>query len=221
MSQTGTATASIDRELLDSYLVELVRVALAAGYTPSTFASGIADSVADTADPDSVAADLAAHIADTSAAHAASAISSTATGDVAATDVQGAIAELASEKAPKAAPTFTGVSTFPAGSFIDASGNINCQGAFSGQTAYTDIVGGTDANHPVKFRASTLTLNVNGNTTEKVIPQCGGHATAAPGVTDDVTFGWRKYDFWLKEDTHKVYFCEDPTDGAAVWTLLN
>jgi hypothetical protein len=66
------------------------------------------DAWVDTTGDDPVADDLAAHIADTVAAHAASAVSFTPTGAVAATTVQAAIAELDTEKAPLASPTFTG-----------------------------------------------------------------------------------------------------------------
>jgi hypothetical protein len=53
------------------------------------------------------------HIAAVSGAHAAAAISCAATGDVLATTVQAAISELASEKAPKTSPAFTGTPTAP------------------------------------------------------------------------------------------------------------
>jgi hypothetical protein len=66
------------------------------------------DAWVDTTGDDPVADDLAAHIADTVAAHAASAVSFSATGGIAATTVQAAIAELDTEKAPIASPTFTG-----------------------------------------------------------------------------------------------------------------
>lgn len=48
--------------------------------------------------------------------HTASVITSTATSDVSATNVQAAIAELASEKAPKLSPVFTGIPLAPTAS---------------------------------------------------------------------------------------------------------
>lgn len=55
-------------------------------------------------------ADLTAHVSATGA-HAAAKISNVPAGNIAATDVQAALNELDAEKAPKAGPTFTGLTT--------------------------------------------------------------------------------------------------------------
>jgi hypothetical protein len=43
-------------------------------------------------------------------------------------------------------------------------------------------------------------------------------ATAAPAVTDDVSFGYKVGSEWIDITNDKSYKCVDATDGAAVWS---
>lgn len=93
----------------------------------------------------------------------ASAIPSTATGDVAATTVQAAIAELASEKAPKASPVFTGTAevqriigavTAVGASNIDLSLDTYFTRTISGATTFTV------SNPPASGKTNFFTLEL-------------------------------------------------------------
>ena len=77
--------------------------------------------VATTTDVGAVSTALGAHLADTSDAHDATAISYAGAAGLSATTVEAALDELDTEKAPKAAPTFTGTTTVDA---LTATGNV-------------------------------------------------------------------------------------------------
>ena len=46
-------------------------------------------------------------------------------------------------------------------------------------------------------------------------------AAAAPTGDNDETVGYHAGDCWIDTTNHKVYFCENAADGAAVWTAVN
>jgi hypothetical protein len=45
-------------------------------------------------------------------------------------------------------------------------------------------------------------------------------AAADPAVTDDVTDGYHAGSIWFNTTDNKLFVCQDPTDGAAVWRQL-
>lgn len=46
-------------------------------------------------------------------------------------------------------------------------------------------------------------------------------ATTAPGVSNDITQGYKVGSDWLNTSTGKWYKCRDNSEGAAVWDILN
>lgn len=43
------------------------------------------------------------------------------------------------------------------------------------------------------------------------------NATTNPGTGDDSADGYSVGSTWLNKTAHRIYFCEDATEGAAVW----
>jgi len=46
------------------------------------------------------------------------------------------------------------------------------------------------------------------------------YAAVDPTVNDDVNDGFRIGDFWINTATPEIFFCSDPSGGAAVWTSM-
>lgn len=46
-------------------------------------------------------------------------------------------------------------------------------------------------------------------------------ATGAPGISNDISEGYKIGSEWLIVSTGKWYKCRDSSEGAAVWDLLN
>jgi hypothetical protein len=114
---TGSATTATQTHIDDTIDAH---DASAISFTPvGTIASTDAQSAIAEVATDYIAADVvvaatvSAHLADTADAHVATAIGFTPAGTIAASTVQAAIAELDTEKAPLASPTFTGTPAAP------------------------------------------------------------------------------------------------------------
>ena len=60
-------------------------------------------------------------------------------------------------------------------------------------------------------------LNDNMDFIDGSIAPCTWDATTAPTINDDETLGYIVGSIWFDTTNHKIYMCEDATDGAAVW----
>ena len=68
-----------------------------------------------------------------------------------------------------------------------------------------------------KWEAGRLYIMNDGGT---IIREVSHNLTYTPTVTDDVTKGFVQNTRWIL-DNGDVYLCTDPTEGAAVWELVN
>jgi hypothetical protein len=46
-------------------------------------------------------------------------------------------------------------------------------------------------------------------------------STSAPGVNDDTTQGFSRFDLWIETDTNICFMCMNPATGAAVWRQVS
>ena len=134
----------------------------------------------------------------------AATVTSSATGNIAATTVQGAIAELETEKAPLASPTFTGTPTLPSGTI----GATQTAGNSSTALATTEFVTTAD-NLKAPLASPTFTGTPTLPTGTIGTTQASGNSSTALATTEFVTTADN-----LKANLESPAFTGTPTAGT-------